>query len=195
MIYAINKRTKEHRVVPLDDRIGSWMPEWETVGADADGWIEWSGEECPLPYDSWCDAETIAMNYQRVLAKTLQWGKVTRYRPILSEPSETEATEWDGEGVPPVGCECELLRGKEWVPVEITGKGKRVTVFRRLCNHGLEEITEADATEFRPIRTAAQRAEEKAVEEMLSLDCEPREGMLSRSDFCRAIYRARYRKT
>jgi len=80
---------------------------------------------------------------------------------IPRPPKKAQEAEWDGSGLPPVGVECELLRGKEWVPVEITGKGKRVTVFRRLCNAGLEEITEADATEFRTIRTKQQRQREE----------------------------------
>lgn len=92
-------------------------------------------------------------------------GDGLHYDVIMTEEEEAmgvdERVEWDGEGPPPVGCECELLRGKKWVPVEITGKGKLVTVFRRLCNSGFEEITEADASEFRPIRTKAERDREE----------------------------------
>ena len=54
MIYAVNKRTKEHRVLPLMhiDGIGYYAgecPDDYIVKADADGWIEWLGGECPLP--------------------------------------------------------------------------------------------------------------------------------------------------
>jgi hypothetical protein len=97
---------------------------------------------------------------------------------------------WNGEGLPPVGAECELLRGKEWVPVEITGKGKRVTVFRRLCNHGLEEITEADATEFRPIRSEEDRLVEQALKD---ISAEPDE--YGADSVVYRMIKAGYRKT
>src|SRR5690554_4658177 len=117
MIYAINKRTKEHRVIPLDDRIGSWMPEWETVGADADGWIEWNGGECPLP-----DGVPHEVQIRDSRPQTWRWdngdsdGDIIAYRPILDAdaPAEPEAAEWDGEGLPTVGCECEVFEDQDW---------------------------------------------------------------------------------
>ncbi|WP_339806371.1 hypothetical protein [uncultured Marinobacter sp.] len=102
---------------------------WEEVCTHAD-------------YDTYC---TLAKGF----------GPGDRCNHCIPRPKAPEA-EWV-DGLPGVGVECELLRGKEWVPVEITGKGKRVTVFRRLCNAGLEEMTEADASEFRPLRTPEQR--------------------------------------
>lgn len=41
-----------------------------------------------------------------------------------------------------------------------------------------------------PLKTERERA----IEEMLKLDCHPQEGMLSRHDFCGALYDAGYRK-
>ena len=43
---------------------------------------------------------------------------------------------------------------------------------------------------FRPIRTQAQREREEAIEKALAMDCHPREGTLSRHDFCGALYDA-----
>lgn len=81
--------------------------------------------------------------------------------PLTPRPTKPQPQEWDGEGLPPVGCECELLRGRltepKWVPIKVTGRGERVTVFRRLSAAGFEEITEADPDEFRPLRTKEQR--------------------------------------
>lgn len=80
----------------------------------------------------------------------------------IPRPAKPAAPEWNGEGLPPVGCECELKRGDEWVPVKITGKGERVTVFRKLESF-MEYITEAEAHEFRSLRTAEQRQREELV--------------------------------
>lgn len=58
MKYFVSKITKEH--IPVS-RALPWVREgddWRVVEADADGWIEWSGGECPLPdgttYESLC---------------------------------------------------------------------------------------------------------------------------------------------
>ena len=56
MIYAINRQTKEHRVVTSNGLVCE--KEWYTAHgwllrqADADGWIPWEGGECPLPDDA-----------------------------------------------------------------------------------------------------------------------------------------------
>lgn len=82
--------------------------------------------------------------------------------------ADDDPQEWNGEGYPPVGCECELLRDRlshpEWVPVKITGRGERVTVFRRLSRAGIEEITEANPDEFRPLRTKEQLERDELAE-------------------------------
>ena len=56
MIYAINEKTKEHRVVEVEYSGRMRLPcrdpslgkGWRYVQADEDGWIKWEGGECPL---------------------------------------------------------------------------------------------------------------------------------------------------
>src|SRR5690554_494188 len=109
MIYAINKRTKEHRVYRIGCDV-SMDPGWRLVEADADGWISWDGRSVsPVPTDSefevWLRS---GVNGSGLLGKwvhgrTDMHFDIIAYRPILDadEPAEPEAVEWDGEGLPP----------------------------------------------------------------------------------------------
>src|SRR5690554_5277839 len=163
MIYAINKRTKEHRVVPLDDRIGSWMPEWETVGADADGWIPWEGGECPLPDDARIKVMTRNGVEHRlpIHAGNQRWGHgggqydITAYRPILDEPSEPEAPEWA------IGERCIWQLGDVCMGEHVILAKDGDTYWIR-DDHGGYDM--ADREELRPIHSE----EDKAVEGMLT---------------------------
>jgi hypothetical protein len=83
-------------------------------------------------------------------------------------------TEWDGDGLPPVGCECEWQdkNTKAWIPVVIAYSSERVTVVRELrpskdgdavecCinNYGEEE-----RLQFRPIRSEADKKRDEIIE-------------------------------
>lgn len=98
MIYAINKRTKEHRrgLCAADLRTG----EWTTAEADADGWIEWRGGECPLPDDCKTEykmKEESGSATSRNGAQFLRWESVgdradiIAYRPILDDRERPSA--------------------------------------------------------------------------------------------------------
>src|SRR5690554_420381 len=205
MIYAINKRTKEHRVVPLDDRIGSWMPEWETVGADADGWIPWNGGECPLPDDARIKVMTRNGVEHRlpIHAGNQRWGHgggqydIIAYRPILDEPSEPEAPEWDGDGeCPPVGSKC--MRDCDRVVIlahtNVGSPYDPAVVYQSLIEP--DEIDWDVCNVFSPIRTAAQRAEDEAFEQaMRDVDPEPDEHRPHVESVVYRMIRAGYRKT
>lgn len=98
MIYAVNKRTKEHQVVknPGKAKPGAFLDckysddKWLMVDATPDGWIEWHGRECPLPDEALC--ETMSRSGQvdgPMIASDDNWhddGKswcISAYRPIL----------------------------------------------------------------------------------------------------------------
>lgn len=120
-------------------------------------------------------------------------------RAIGEANNMTTEKQWRGpeDGLPPVG---------EWVQfkqIDETGANLNglecYVISNGKDNAGVDVTTayfnkygyQAFASDcFRPIRTK----EEKVVGEMLSLDCEPHEGMLSRADFCRKLYREGYRK-
>lgn len=106
MIYAINKRTKEHRRCGC---ISDLADNWVAVEADPDGWIEWQGGECPLPQGVLCAVKyrdgdkTPSTTAGSMLAHdwshTRHDRDIIAYRPILSEkPSEPEPPEWPRPG-------------------------------------------------------------------------------------------------
>lgn len=73
--------------------------------------------------------------------------------------------EWNGEGLPPVGCECEYLDGNnEWYPVTIKYASNQIVVICGMTNiFGEEQETEIakdiqlDKPQFRPIRSEAEQ--------------------------------------
>lgn len=150
MIYAVNKWTKEHIFVKTDGSIPSLCDitmEWRTVEADADGWIEWSGGECPLPdnhpYEAKCKTGRAVedgrfKDPQNNRAWDHYWGiqegcyKIIAYRPIIDHPASEEPKEWRGpqDGTPPIGIEVEIRRNDDdWQRAIVVGHhGCRVVV-------------------------------------------------------------------
>lgn len=126
MIYAINKTTKEH--VDVSDMLMPHVAKyadscgWELRQADADGWIEWKGGECPLPYGRECGVKHRDGNvFDNTFAGSVVafgWGHtsddgdIIAYRPVLDENSKPEATEWDGVAI--------FVRGGRIVGVNIS---------------------------------------------------------------------------
>ena len=132
MIYRVYD-DKRHEVVADGDKASPEM--YRLVEADAAGWIDWDGGECPLPDGARCDIKTEhEIEYDHDSGIYIwdhdfdnQGCCIIAYRPILdAKPSKPrcsderpcipcytgkgpcEAPEWDG-GLPPVGVECELL--------------------------------------------------------------------------------------
>lgn len=81
---------------------------------------------------------------------------------------------WDGEGLPPVGCECEINPNREWFTATIHGYGKSKFLAEISPNQkdsdGVAIIGEfaywTESTKFRPMRTKQQRAQDELREEL-----------------------------
>lgn len=79
---------------------------------------------------------------------------------------------WNGEGLPPAGCECEYLdSNNEWHPVTIKYASNQIVVICGMTNiFGEKQETEIakdvqlDKPQFRPIRSEADRKRDAAVE-------------------------------
>lgn len=104
MIYAVNKRTKEHRSVTRPDVLSN--ADWYYIKADANGWIEWSAHDGqPVQDSQLVDVKCSSQHWEdasSIQASDVGWSElstVTHYRPILDAPKP----EWNGEGLPPVG--------------------------------------------------------------------------------------------
>ena len=86
-----------------------------------------------------------------------------------------KSKELDGEGVPPVGTECEYLKHAKyitsWIKVKVVFVGENLIVFEHGANGNefSEQITDVS---FRPIKTPEQIAAEErkqAIDEMLDM--------------------------
>lgn len=206
MIYAVNKRTKEHRIVPRLDVYSNH--DWRYAVADADGWIEWRGGECPLPDGAKCEYRMRDGDEDTAMVFALRWtrwgddSEIIAYRPILDtkpggvsrtpimdsyrDAQDPEPPAWDGEGLPPVGCECEFeyCEVGAWVNAKVIGYDGPACV---VALDGFGYFGSDRPGDFRPLRSA----EDRAVEEMqrITADAGSVEGGF------RALYRAGYRKT
>ncbi|MCC0321278.1 hypothetical protein [Pseudomonas aeruginosa] len=174
--------------------------DWNTAPEGATHW-EPAG---PDFYEGWMKKEGNEWFYWGEGANKWFKGKLS-----CNVSAEREATfearpqeQWDGQGLPPVGIECEtwhVCQPDDITVREILFMGSSLVVmsdkFRGEVTGRLEKV------QFRPIRTPEQIAaeeREKAVQEMLALDEYPhgqdRGGMMSRADFCRVLYDAGYRR-
>lgn len=157
------------------------------LSAKNDGWIEWGGGECPV-------ADFLKVEYQlrggakgSDPAKILEWqhegGRhdIIAYR--LHQPQEvaqteseqeadlndcigqTPATVWNGEGLPPVGCECEAKfrhrNSAEWMHFRCVAVDCDVAFGWA----GKDAVAlEWGSYQFRHIRSEAERKRERAAQ-------------------------------
>ena len=114
--------------------------------------------------------------------------------PECGELSAPKVVEWDGEGEPPVGIECEWHPNVHgWVKVKILGRDGSDTWYRASGEEHSQ--TCRNMAFFRPIRTAEQVAaeeREKAIKEMMQHGVDAGDGTIEYS--CAALYDAGYRK-
>ncbi|VEC00275.1 Uncharacterised protein [Cedecea lapagei] len=79
--------------------------------------------------------------------------------------SASKATEWNGEGLPPVGCECEVAwSGAKFIPCKILYIGVSVVLVRLDRS---EECYTLSTVKFRPIRSAANRKRLEVAEALI----------------------------
>lgn len=75
---------------------------------------------------------------------------------------------WNGEGLPPVGVECECSwAGDEWQPCEMLFTSNQLVVVK-LKESGIEDAYNIGDVTFRPLRTEAERKREVAIDAILS---------------------------
>lgn len=144
------------------------------LAAKNDGWIEWGGGECPVP-----DGALVEVQYRNRtafhVAKTsdatlLRWSQdgsdcdIIAYRMSMSAEkyAQFEASQvWNGEGLPPVGCECERSwAGDKWLSCEILFTSNQLIVVK-LKESGIEKAYNIGEVTFRPIRSEEDEKRDK----------------------------------
>ena len=172
------------------------------LAAKNDGWIEWGGGECPVEKGTLVDVHyrdsqaypdkigTPALvsgghgaTYHHWLHDKMK-NDIIAYR--LHQPKEVAQTkaerevdlntaaEWNGEGLPLVGCECEWQdkNTKQWNPVKVVYASEWVTVIREinkgkgddLVEIAIENYGDDARLKFRPTRSEAERKRYDAVQ-------------------------------
>lgn len=171
-------------------------------------WIEGAthygiGDDCPVFFRNIIKGESYEFKNVYSSGIMADWLECTGYIDIknglIERPKKQEA--WDGEGLPPAGTVCDMhIDDFGW----ITGT---VVVHIDLDEptavaHNGEEVFHGNASDFRPIKTAEQMAEEEkkqAIDDMQRiyeesmLDYSSRLGHASRPAI-KALYEAGYRK-
>ena len=169
MIYAVNKRTKEHRRWP---EVGSaesmhmiMNNNWQRVDADAVGWIAFDGEKIPTnpnQFIQWKGCSGFVSI--EIQADAVNWGKdgndrIIAYRPISNQPASEEPKGWGGpeDGLPKPGHFCEVHYIGKWRECEIVANFKQragmVAAFTIEMDDGLKILDAFRVDRFRPIRT------------------------------------------
>ena len=183
-----------------------------------DGWIEWGGGECPVGYEVLveCIMSDGTMSDRAEPAHHFRWDfapsepySISKYR--LHKPDinslanddrleqdlnecigqDVDMPEWSGDGVPPIGCACEMQDSKgAWLPVDIIAKNDGFT-FGWSYDYRIVFFGDK-ADEFRPLRTEAERARDLAVNDMVEIFS--RNAATGTTSALKAIYDAGYRK-
>lgn len=146
----------------------SKAPEWANwLAQDECGEWFWFENKPELQSEGWDDDKTYNENKHEI-AGVNGWKCSLQKRPAKPEPKE-----WDGEGLPPVGCECEINPHGEWFQAIVHGYGKNkflaeISSFQTDSDGDVingEHAYWTASTKFRPIRTQAEREREELVRE------------------------------
>lgn len=187
---AASKRC-DHKWVPSEGRTQSGYLCSKCGNYDGPGydWIDWPGGECPISDSTMVDVRYRDGSIHKAQrADSYEWGHgyahfvttgadIIAYR--LHQPQEAEqakaddeadlndcigqdaAPVWNGEGLPPVGCECERQFRGEWQKCTILFSGKQIVV---VMVDDDEYPFESKGSLFRPIRSEAERKRDEAAQ-------------------------------
>lgn len=161
--------------------------QYEAALEASEGWIEWHGGDCPVDSDAIVEVryrKTNPYQFNNDRAGDFTWshdgidGDIIAYRlqqhGIDSRANDDKleqdlnecigqdvVTEWDGVGLPPVGCECEWLASAdhEWIAVTVLVYDGKDACLKP--SDGGQLFVVGNVDNFRPLRTEAEKAREK----------------------------------
>ena len=213
---VLNINTGNEFTIPADLQFGDTIIAQREPIAD-DGWIEWNGGDCPVQKGTlvdvkYRDGEEVlnlkALEIDNGYGSDASWAfwkhcmsltDIIAYR--LSKPEAAEAPAWNGEGLPPVGVECEWRdEHGRYNAGKIVYSSEWVIVFRDGCldvEIALDSKFNPEGCVFRPIRSPEEYEREKAIDEMVSLfvsHYENPKGSEGYINIATSIYDAGYRK-
>lgn len=146
-----------------------------------DGWIDWGGGDCPVDGREMVDVifgrgGRISTN----IADCWRWNHsgtdsdIIAYRlhkPLEQQLPSEEVPLWNGEGLPPVGCECQYRKHKkseqsEWFNGVVKYASEFTVVIQPVCHPG-ETVGHPANFEFLPIRPEAELKRDEAVKTIM----------------------------
>ncbi|TKU48101.1 hypothetical protein [Citrobacter sp. wls714] len=101
--------------------------------------------------------------------------------------------EWDGEGRPPVGCECEFnAHERGWEKRSVLYASKYTVLLRTARDGDPEEAFTPEDLKFRPIRSEAEKKRDEAVAKLTDAICGevPDTGMATAANYAVRAYDA-----
>lgn len=139
-------------------KCGGWPDGYDLMSTNRHGWVSaYKNNGCVSLFE--------------LCIYSSEQGVVTRdqYEAALGE---SQKAKWNGEGLPPVGCECEYLDNSgEWYQVIIKYASDQLVVISGVTKIlGVEQGTEIakdiiiDKPQFRPLQTESERKRDEAVE-------------------------------
>lgn len=190
------------------------------LAAKNEGWIEWSGGECPVEEGTLVDVKyRDGDDFPDALGVPALSGygtgsafweldgynnDIIAYR--LHKPRESDLNEcidhdaapvWSGEGLPPVGCFCEV---EDLDGMLVYGQGESGEVIAHVENTAVIRMSYGlgcfEARFLRPLRTEADKKRDAAIKELtLVIFGETQDaGMATAAMYAARIYDAGYRK-
>lgn len=180
----------EDEVSAATDRLTAIITraQYESALAASEGWIEWGGGECPVHESTNVDIKLEdGSEKSDVPASAFIWQhdddvtNIIAYRlhkpDINSRASDdrleqdlnecigqdVEMTEWNGDGLPPVGCECETIHRScdSWQPIKVIAVNDGA-VFGFWVSGNTPCALPVEVYQFRPLRTEAEKSREAA---------------------------------
>lgn len=153
------------------------------LSAKNEGWIEWAGGKCPVEKGTLVDVklrngrtETRQTALEKGdFASYASWrcdgngADIIAYRLSKELPMEVEST-WNGEGLPPVGCECVVTpHNTVWGFSSVDDYTGRVLAydgedFWFVMLGGVKVTSRTDKVDFRPIKSEADKNRDAAIE-------------------------------
>lgn len=166
---------------------GITREQYESALAASDGWIEWGGGERPVDGRALIDIQyrdgtyteceearhscwSYANESDDIIAYRLhKLGIKSRANNDILEQDlnecigqDVDMPEWSGDGLPPVGCECETIHRScdSWQPIKVIAVNDGA-VFGFWVSGNTPCALPVEVYQFRPLRTEAEKAREK----------------------------------
>lgn len=183
----------DHRKCGYSDK-GVTREQYESALAAIEGWIEWGGGNTPVNDDCIVDVKFRSGKVKNSMpARYWEWGNqchrtdIIAYRlhkpDINSRASDdrleqdlnecigqdVDVPEWNGDGLPPAGCECEAKQKEQinWTRLKVIAveNGSVFGFWEGVTSTALN----SNRWEFRPLRTESEKAREAATQSILDI--------------------------